>query len=314
MVMRKNVVTLMLALTLAGAATAQEIPAEQRLSEEVQLALVRLIESGAFDSTSSDQIAFTLEAPIKRVNNLGLLVDSASAEKARDGLRVVGVTPRGAAQRAGVKAGDRLLAINGTGLADLGADESGRARAAATLRGLVDALPDGAKLEFSLVRDDKPLQLAGTITTITLPPIQLKVGRDSLVADTRIASRRSEEAAGGCGRINQIDVAPRQFDLYGARLLSIDGNTAGPTNSDRFRLSAGTHELRISENIDTKVFRRQMSVRPMDDPAVKTLTIVVKPNTTYYIAAKFHKDKANSRVRGEYWDPVVWKEVPDDCG
>lgn len=315
MVTRKNMIALMLALTLAGAATAQEVPAEQRLSEEVQLALVRLIESGAFAGQNSEQIALTLDEPARRITNLGLLVDSATADKAKDGLRVLGVTPRSTAQRMGIKSGDRIVAINGTSLAGLGADSAGRAQAATTMRTLIDALPDGAKLEFALQRDDKPLTLAGELKSITLPPIHLKVGSDELLADTRIKSRRAqEEAAGGCGRVTDYDVAPRQQDLYGVRLLNIDGTSAGPASANRFRLSAGTHELRIAERIDSKVFRRQLAVRPMDDPAVKTLTVVVKPNTTYYLAAKFHEDKANSRVRGEYWEPVVWKEVPDDCG
>lgn len=313
--LQKPTLTLLLALLLPAAAMAQNAEVEQRLSEEVQLALVRLIEAGAFAGQSTDQIAFTLDEPARRITNLGLLVDSATADKARDGLRVLAVTPRSTAQRMGIKAGDRVVAINGTSLAGLGADPAGHAQAATTMRTLVDALPDGAKLEFSLQREGKALALAGELNSITLPPIHLKVGRDELMADTRIASRRAEEsAAGGCGRVTDYDVAPRQEDLYGVKLLNIDGVSAGPSSATRFRLSAGTHELRIAERIDSKVFRRQMAIRPMDDPAVKTLTVVIKDDTTYYLAAKFNKDKANSRVRGEYWEPVVWKEVPDECG
>ena len=59
------------------------------------------------------------------------------------------------------------------------------------------------------------------------------------------------------------------------------------------------------------------SLRPTrlgDGPEVKTLTVTVKADTTYYLAAKFNEEKRNSRVSGEYWDPVVWREKPDTCG
>lgn len=316
----KHPMLALLGLTLATAVSAQSPPVEQRLGEEVQLALARLIESGAFADKAGEDIAFTLDEPARRVNNLGLLVDSANAERARDGLRVLGVTPRSAAQRMGIKAGDRIVAVNGTSLSGLGTDSAGHAQAAATMRTLVDALPDGAPLEFSLQRDDKPLALRGELSSIVLPPIHLKVGRDELLASTAsagTATRREPQndgGASGCGRFNDFDVAPRQQDLYGVKLLSIDGNSTGPAGVHQFRVNAGTHELKLVELIPAKVYRRLNPTRLGDGPEVKTLTVTVKADTTYYLAAKFNEDKRNSRVGGDYWDPVVWRETPDKCG
>lgn len=305
-----------LLLSLPAAAFAESAPVEQRLGEEVQLALVRLIEAGAFADKSSEEIAFTLDEPARRVNNLGLLVDSASAERAREGLRVLGVTPRGAAQRMGIRAGDRIVAVNGTQLIGLGADPAGHAQAASVMRGLVDALADGATLEFSLLREEKPLNLRGALSSVILPPIHLKVGRDELLASTATTSRREAADAGGkgCGRLNDFDVAPRQRDLYGAKLLSIDGTSTGPAGVSQFRVTAGTHVLKLRELIPGKVYRRMNPTRLGDGPEVKTLTVTVKADTTYYLAAKFNEEARNSRVSGEYWDPVVWREVPDECG
>ncbi|HSX60514.1 MAG TPA: PDZ domain-containing protein [Tahibacter sp.] len=317
MSMLKQSLLTVLGMALAAAVSAQPVPAEQRLGEEVQLALVRLIESGAFADTAGENIAFTLDEPARRVNNLGLLVDSASAERARDGLRVLGVTPRSAAQRMGVKAGDRIVALNGTSLVGLGSDPAGHAQAAATMRTLVDAQADGAPLEFELQRDGKPVTVRGEISSITLPPIHLKVGRDELLASTAVASRREPEIGGagsGCGRFNDFDVAPRQQDLYGAKLLMIDGVSTGPAGVHQFRVSAGTHTLKLAELIPAKVYRRQNPTRLGDGPEIKTMTVTVKADTTYYLAAKFNEDKRNSRVSGEYWEPVVWREKPDKCG
>jgi hypothetical protein len=318
MSMFKRPLLALLGLTLTAAVSAQSTPVEQRLGEEVQLALVRLIESGAFAGKPGNEIAFTLDEPARRVNNLGLLVDSASAERARDGLRVLGVTPRSAAQRMGIKAGDRIVAVNGTSLVGLGADPAGHAQAAVTMRTLVDTLSDGSVLEFGLQREDKPLTLRGELSSIVLPPIHLKVGRDELLASTNAGvSRRepqSDGGTGGCGRFNDFDVAPSQRDLYGVKLLMIDGVSTGPAGVHQFRVSAGTHVVKVVELIPSKVYRRLNPTRLGDGPEVKTLTVEVKADTTYYLAAKFNEDKRNSRVGGEYWDPVVWRETPDRCG
>lgn len=318
MSMLKQSLLALLGLALTATVSAQSVPVEQRLGEEVQLALARLIESGAFADKPGEEIAFTLDEPARRVNNLGLLVDSASAERASDGLRVLGVTPRSAAQRMGIKAGDRIVAVNGTSLVALGADSTGHAQAATTMRTLVDALGDGAPLEFSLQRDGKPLSLRGELSSIVLPPIHLQVGRDELLASTTASTSRRETridgGSGGCGRFNDFDVAPRQQDLYGVKLLMIDGVSTGPAGVHQFRVSAGTHTLKLVELIPAKVYRRLNPTRLGDGPEVKTLTVTVQADTTYYLAAKFNEEKRNSRVGGEYWEPVVWREKPDKCG
>ena len=286
--------------------------------EAGQLVLVRMIESGAFAGTSSDQIAVTLDEPAQRVTNLGLLVDSASADRARDGLRVLGVTPRSTAQRMGVRTGDVVTAVNGVSLVNLGADPNGHAQAARLLRSSVDALPDGTRLEFALVRDGKPLALDAPLASVTLPPIHLKVGRDELVADTGAATRSRaprDDAAGssgsGCGYLNVFDVAPRQEKLYGMRLLSVDGRLPGPSGSHQFKVDAGRHELNIAELIDPK--QLSFNSRQRERFANKTLTVDVAPNTTYYLAAKLNPDARSGWTDGSYWEPVVWRETPQDC-
>jgi len=311
---------MLIAATLPAAASAQSPEVEQRVREEVQLVLVRMIESGAFAGTASDQIAFTLDEPAQRVTNLGLLVDSASAERAKDGLRVLGVTPRSTAQRMGVRTGDIVTAVNGVSLVDLGADPNGHAQAARTLRSSVDALPDGTRLEFALVRDGKPLSLDAPLASVALPPIHLKVGRDELVADAgggavRSARTPRDDAAGstasGCGYLNVFDVAPRQDKLYGMRLLSVDGRLPGPSGSTQYKVAAGTHVLNIAELIDPK--QLSFNSRQRERFANKTLTVDIAPNMTYYLAAKFNPDARSGWTDGTYWEPVVWREAPQDC-
>src|SRR5262249_14831868 len=149
--------------------------AERQVRDELRALLERLAASGVLGQRP-DQIALSFDEPAQRVNDLGLLVDSTSAERARDGLRVLGATPGGAAERLGVRAGDVLVAINGHGLRGLGADAQGHALAAKTLRAVVEALPDDAALQLDVVRAGAALELHTTLKSVRLPAVHLQLG------------------------------------------------------------------------------------------------------------------------------------------
>ncbi|MDE1884645.1 MAG: PDZ domain-containing protein, partial [Xanthomonadaceae bacterium] len=78
--------------------------------------------------------------------SLGLLVDSADARAAHDGLRVLGATPGSVADQLGLRPGDVLVDVNGTSLANLGADADGHALAAAALNTSLANLPTASAL------------------------------------------------------------------------------------------------------------------------------------------------------------------------
>src|SRR5262249_1856247 len=107
-------------------AAAPHALAEQRLREDMQMLLSHMAASGALGQHPED-MRLHLQQPAQRVSDLGVLVDSTSAERARDGLRVVGTTPGGTGERLGLRPGDVLVAVNGTSLRNLGPDADGRA-------------------------------------------------------------------------------------------------------------------------------------------------------------------------------------------
>lgn len=326
---RLQAMTWLLALGLtaaAGGADAQSAAAapgsaspqaEQRVRQDMQATLSNLGSSGALGQ-HPDKVAVSLDEPARRVASLGALVDSTSAQSARDGLHVLGATPGSNADRLGLRPGDVIVAVNGTSLRDLGADQHGRALAASTLKTVVDGLPDDATLQVAVVRGGAPVTLSGPLEPVYLPAMHVELGGAVASADVHPAEPLASAApadipaAGGCGRISMFDVSPRGEHLYGVRILLIDGNTPGPFGTPAFRVSAGTHELLVAENIPTTqlgagefaTFRRHTS---------KPLTVNVKPNTTAMLAAELHMGKTTQLNNGGYWDPVVWKEVPEAC-
>jgi hypothetical protein len=236
-------------------------------------------------------------------SSLGLLVDSANAQTARDGLRVLGATPGSVADQLGLRPGDVLVDINGTSLANLGADADGRALAAATLNSSLADLTPTAPLRLRVLRDgvflamNAPLHAAATSASVA--PAE---------------GAGDPPVGGGCGRISTFDVAPRSEHLYGAKILLLDGVTPGPTGTPSFRVSAGTHKLLVAENIPTREMGvgSYASLRSRRDNS-KELTVTVKPNTTALLAARLNTEKAADFAHGAYWDPVIWREIPEDC-
>jgi PDZ domain-containing protein len=281
---------------------------EQRVRQDTQQMLSRLAASGALGQ-HPEQVNLHVDQPAQRVTNLGILVDSTSADRARDGLHVLGTTPGSTAEHLGLHPGDIILAVNGTSLRGLGADSDGHALAAMTLKTTIEALPDSAPLQFDIVRAGNNLALNAPLQSVYLPALHMELGAAAL-ADTTSANAAAGE---GCGRVSTFDVAPRGDHQYHALILLLDGVTPGPRGgSELYRVSAGPHHLLVAEQIPTQ----QIGIGDMAAQRRKTskeLDIVVKPGYTSMIAAQFHVDKATNIMNGGYWDPVVWREVAASC-
>ena len=281
----------------------------QRVREELHQVLVRLATAGTLGA-HPEQIALTIDEPPQRAINLGLLVDATSANNARNGLRVLGATPGSTAEHLGVHPGDVVVAVNGQSLRDLGADDNGRALAASALKSSVEELPDGAPLQLDVVRGGDHLALNAPLQSVTLPALRLALGNAGRAA-TQDSSAQSN-GGNGCGRINMMDLAPRQQSLYGATILLVDGVTPGPQNARTHRLDAGVHQLLVSERIPTKVMGLG-EIASLRNNKPKSLTVTIAPNTTIMVAARFNRDRATRINDGSYWDPIVWKETAESC-
>lgn len=285
-----------------------------RLRTELRAVMTELIEAGAFGDRKPEQIALAVDSPAQRVSDLGVLVDSSRDD--RNGLHVLAVTPGGSAERMGMRAGDVLIAMNGVPFAG-----DGRT-AAAGLRRNIDGLPDGSALAFTVRRDGDTRTISGPLSSVYLPAMRLTIGEGAQLASASgaqpigaAAGAALPAAAGGCGRISDFDAAPRQQQLHGARIISIDGVTPGPTGATSYRVAAGPHALMVANLIESRYLgfgdRLRNSGPPRDH--YKALTVDVEPDTTTLVAARLNDDARNEWRRDAYWDPVAWKQVAEPC-
>lgn len=313
--MRTSCLALAALLVLSGAALAEDGPrspassntaVEQRLRDELRALMSELVESGAFGDRSPGDISLAVDSPAQRVSNLGLLVDS--THDRNDGLHVLAVTPGGGAERMGLRAGDVLVALNGARFDGVG-------NAATVLRQTVDGLPNGSPLAFEVKRDGHVQTLSGKQSSVELPAMRLTVGGGA--PPKRVAGGdppASAEPMQGCGRISDFDVAPRQQQLHGAKVLSIDGELPGPTGSKSYQVPAGRHVLKVAEQIEPRYLAFNDRLRNAGTgPRHKTLEVEVRPNTILFVAAQLNDEKRNEWRDGAYWDPVIWKTSAETC-
>src|ERR1700733_13049168 len=314
--MKIRIVSLLVALLSVSAfaadadsasSSASTSVAEQRLRQDMQLMLSRMSASGVLGE-HPDQVQISVQEPSRRVADLGVLVDSTSADRAHDGLRILGTTPGGSAEHGGLRPGDVIVSVNGTSLRGLGADTDGRALAAATLRSSVNEAPESSNLHLDVLRNGDVLAMNVRVQSVFLPAMRVELGAAAVADSSRSMS------GGGCGRISTFDVAPRSERIYHATILQLDGKTPGPSGQENFRVDAGQHKLLVAEDIPLRQIGNGAigSLRSRQDTN-KELIVDVKPGTTAMIGAKFHDDKATKFAHGEYWDPVVWREASENC-
>lgn len=281
-------ITPLLALTLNLPVAAQDNATLQR---EVETALLRAAESGTLPASNN---ATTLRRDARIRYELGAVVDVRHANAS--GLPVLAVTPGSAASRLGLRAGDRLLAINGR---KVGTETT-------QLQQAIDA--GGGKLAASWSRAGKRLTANDTADAVAVPAYQLVVGGSH---------------GTGCGFVSDKQgVVPKSQHIFDAFITRIDGRSTPLGGKHEYELSVGEHVLTVMERVDSNRLttgqRKRMHLSHRLKTAVqsyKTLVVDVKPNTTYRIGVRLHTDKLDndSIRRNAYWEPVVWETRSQAC-
>lgn len=247
-------------------------------------------------SVGNSTSTHTISRPAQVRYELGAVVDVRRADPA--GPPVVAITPGGAAERIGLRPGDRLVRVNGVALAN----------AANLATGLPAAVARGnGQLEIAATRGGEALALAGEADVIGLPAYKLVLGAPTTSA---------------CGFVSSRNLPPRSRRLYPATITRIDGrSTPASASNDRFQLSAGQHVLVVAENLD----RSHMTTSQVSQiaklqhftfaPTYKSLVVDIKPGYHYRIASRLIPEKMDTDgIRANaYWEPVVWAKVAEAC-
>ena len=296
---------------MSAAVAAPGSAAEQRVHEEVQSALLRLVDNG--EIAAEDLATLRLDAPASRTPVFGAIIDARfRAESDRSGLPVAAVTPGGSAAQIGLLAGDRLVAVNDTSLLDLGADAQGLAVAFQRLRAALDA--GEGTVALRVVRAGETLELTGPVRVVSLPAYRLELG-GALAGATYASGAGGGDGVSRCGRVSVFDAAPRGKQIYRAVLIAVDGALPGPPSSDVYRLDPGRRRLTVAEAIDPEQFNSvQRTQRDRQGrERYKDLILDVQPGITYRLGAQHILDKRNSIRDNAYWEPVIWAEAAETC-
>lgn len=182
-----------------------------------------------------------IERPEQQRFELGAVLDVRAATPA--GVPVLAITPGGAAERIGLRVGDRVLAVNEYPVAASDIDP-----ASALIEAL--AASDG-EVSIDLRRSDQQLTLSGTADLVRIPAYVLDV-------QAPVAQR-----AEGCGFVS--GGAKAHGEVRKVRIVGVDGQAAPLNLVGRLRLPAGTHllTLKVLPQLGFLESRRPLPASPM---------------------------------------------------
>ena len=283
MLLRNLLLPTLCGLTLATSAVRAD---DATVAREIDAALLRLAHHGALEPGS-------IRRPARTHYELGAVLDVRAPDPR--GLPVLAITPKGAAERIGLRRGDRLLRINGIAIA-------AAQRPAVALTQALAAESGRARLDVR--RENRSIELAGIADRIALPPYAFSIG----------ASTASAGSGQDCGRLSTFDAMPRSERRFPVVVIAIDGRTP-PSDDEIMRLPAGRHQVLLAERIDSDRFTAvQLKQRDaLGRRAYKLLELDVAPDTTYLLAASLSQSPASRIASGAYWSPLVHRTSKEAC-
>lgn len=256
------------------------------IAREIDAALLRLADRDALEPGS-------IRRPARTHYELGAVLDVRVPDPR--GLPVLAITPHGAAERIGLRRGDRLLRINGVAIA-------AAQRPAVAMKQALAAENGRARLDVRRV--NRAIALAGTADRIVLPAYALSIG----------ASTAQAPSGRDCGRLSTFDAMPRSERRFPVVIIAIDGRTP-PSDDEIIRLPAGRHQVLLAERIDSDRFTTvQLKQRDaLGRRAYKLLELDVASDTTYLLAASLAQQPADRMAAGAYWSPLIHRTSKETC-
>jgi membrane-associated protease RseP (regulator of RpoE activity) len=264
------------------------------LQQQIKSTVAAITELESNAGNSVHDLHIQVDLPAKQSPNLGLVLD---LESELGGYKVLSVTPGSLANNLNIIPGDIITAINSIEVSN------------SNKRKAFSELENSSPGDTLLLTVNKN----GTINTINttvggqyIPSIRLEIGSQHSTDNGTSQSELDETA---CGTVSVFFTPPESKRLYSAYITKINDRTV-ISSRDSFRLKPGKHTIYLHELINDPFFKRRLH----GFQRAKSIEIDVEVNTNYYLAAKFIRDKAFKQRKGEYWEPVIWKEtVKGEC-
>lgn len=130
----------------------------------------------------------------------------------------------------------------------------------------------------------------------------------AIANDSDVAAESSTAKSNGCGMVTLNENPPKTKNVHYAAINQIDGQTVS-SRSTRFALAEGKHTIKVVEKIEDSSFTRRRG----EMKNYKHIILDVKSNVKYSLGAKFDRKKRSKLKTGEYWEPVVWRMVEQNC-
>ena len=259
------------------------------LQQQIKSTVAAIAELEANAGNSVQDLHIQMDLPAKQSPNLGLVLDLDSED---NGYKVLSVTPASLADNLDIVPGDIITRINTV--------EISRANKRQAFSELENSSP-GDSLQLTIIHNGAIRNIDSTVSGQYIPSIKLEIGSQLSDKQPTQESALNENA---CGTVSVFFTPPESKRLYSAYVSKINDRSVN-RNRESFRLKPGLHTIYLHELIDDPFFTR----RYKGLQSAKPIEIDIKVNTTYYLAAKFIKGKAFRQRKGEYWEPVVWKET-----
>lgn len=262
---------------------------------EKQVDLVHEVRKALMVAQTDPQQNLTIEEPARSFYHFGAVLDKSFA--------VITVTPGSDAQRAGVKAGDKLMAVNGRMFNN---DDIAQVLA------YMNDLQDGDTISVQVKRGAGQLTFSSIVKRQTLPAWRLQLNPDNPQAV-------SEMAATDCGFVSVFYNPPLSLHKHALAIneikaIDFKGSLFFRAQEQVLKVPAGDIELTVQELISSDAIKRYRSdLQRRKSNATKTFKLKIEPNTVYHLAAEYFADKSERQDKKDYWQPIVWKTTERSC-
>jgi hypothetical protein len=109
-----------------------------------------------------------------------------------------------------------------------------------------------------------------------------------------------------CGTVAGYLMPDNENGYYRVVVTHLNGRAV--ISRPNYQLAPGKYEFTLAELIDSPRLKVKLAARQ-----TKTLSIDVKRDQRYHLAAKFNQDRIYRGLDTDYWQAVVWTQESHQC-